>query len=94
MRLLGRSAGVFGEPAGVAGTAGLVKAAAKGLIPQDALGVSVVTGNGLKDVASAQAAAGIGGGAKPGSSAASKLIHIEPDMEKLSREFAKMGIAG
>jgi len=63
MRLLGKSAGVFGEPAGVAGTAGLAKAAVRGLIPKDALVVSIITGNGLKDTASAQKAAGIGSNA-------------------------------
>ena len=57
MRLLGKNAGVFGEPAGAAGTAGLVKAASQRLIPEDALVVSIVTGNGLKDIASAQRAA-------------------------------------
>jgi threonine synthase len=82
MRLLGKSAGVFGEPAGAAGTAGLAKAAARGLIPHDALVVSIVTGNGLKDVASAQKAAGIGGGAV-------NLIRIEPDMALLTKEFSK-----
>lgn len=58
MRLLGASSGIFGEPAGVTGTAGLKKLTDQGLIPQDALVVSLVTGNGLKDVVSAQNAAG------------------------------------
>jgi threonine synthase len=58
MRLLGVTSGVFGEPAGVAGTAGLKKLAEQGLIPHDAVVVSLVTGNGLKDVVSAQTAAG------------------------------------
>jgi threonine synthase len=91
MRLLGKSAGVFGEPAGVAGTAGLAKAAARGLIPQDALVVSIVTGNGLKDTASAQKAAGIGG-ATLESAGAANLIRIEPDMALLTKEFLKRGI--
>jgi len=89
MQFLGKSAGVFGEPAGVAGTAGLVKAAAKGLIPRDALVVSIVTGNGLKDVASAQKAAGIGGGVIPENA---NLIRIEPDMALFTKESAKRGI--
>lgn len=88
MRLLGRAAGIFAEPAGAAGTAGLAKAAAQGLIPPDALVVSLVTGNGLKDVASAQKAAGIDGCA----AGASNLIRIEPDMGALTDEFAKRGI--
>jgi len=92
MRLLGRSAGIFGEPAGVTGTAGLIKAAERALIPHDALVVSIVTGNGLKDVASAQKAAGIAGGVKPDNSNEPKLIRIEPDMDLLTVEFAKRGI--
>jgi threonine synthase len=90
MRLLGKNAGAFGEPAGAAGTAGLAKAAARGLIPQDALVVSIVTGNGLKDVASAQKAAGIDGAAS--SAAAANLIRIEPDMALLIKEFSKRGL--
>jgi threonine synthase len=80
MRLLGRTTGVFGEPAGVAGTAGLKKAAEQNLIPHDAVVVSVVTGNGLKDVASASQAAG-------------GPIHIEPDMEMLEAEFKRRKIS-
>ena len=90
MRLLGKSSGVFGEPAGVTGTAGLVKAAERGLIPYDALVVSIVTGNGLKDVASAQKAAGTSEASR--NSDGSHLIHIEPDMDLLTKEFAKIGI--
>ena len=92
MRLLGKTAGIFGEPAGVAGTAGLAKAAKQGLIPPDALVVSIVTGNGLKDTASAQIAAGISGSTEDKSSGASKLIHIEPDMNLLVEELVKRGI--
>ena len=58
MRLLGRTQGVFGEPAGVAGTAGVKKALALGLIDPDSTVVSIVTGNGLKDVQSGIRAAG------------------------------------
>jgi threonine synthase len=89
MIALGKNAGVFGEPAGVAGTAGLAKAASRGLIPADALVVSIVTGNGLKDIASAQRAAGISGGVTHSDA---NLIHIEPDMDLLAKEFAKRGI--
>jgi threonine synthase len=70
MRLLGKSSGVFGEPAGVAGTAGLINAARQKLIPPDALVVSLVTGNGLKDTASAQKAANSGA-----------LISVDPTEE-------------
>jgi len=81
MCLLGKTAGVFGEPAGVAATAGLAKATARGLIPRNSLVVSIVTGNGLKDVASAQTATG-----------KDLLLHIEPDIDLLVRELAKRGI--
>ncbi|HIR50574.1 MAG TPA: threonine synthase [Candidatus Avoscillospira avicola] len=57
-KLLGRRCGVFGEPAGVTGTAGLKKLCAEGKIEKDATVVSVVTGNGLKDVANAIAFCG------------------------------------
>jgi threonine synthase len=92
MRLLGKTSGIFGEPAGVAGTAGLVKAAGGGLIPHDALLVSIVTGNGLKDTASAQTAAGIGGDPKNEKSDKPALIHIEPDMDLLAKELTERGI--
>ncbi len=49
MFLLGRTQGVFGEPAGVTATAGIKKAVDRGLIPKNAKIVSIVTGNGLKD---------------------------------------------
>jgi threonine synthase len=103
MRLLGKTAGVFGEPAGAAGTAGLKKAAEQKLIPADAVVVSVVTGNGLKDVVSAQYAAGIDSpgalcagtagavaGAAGGGSPA--LLRIAPEMKLLEEEFAGRGI--
>ncbi len=74
MKLLGTRAGVFGEPAGVTGTAGLKKACEMGLIPEDATVCSIVTGNGLKDIATAMTAAGA-----PISSA--------PDMAELEKKL-------
>ena len=79
-KLLGRTCGVFGEPAGVTGTAGLKKLCEQGKIPADATVVSVVTGNGLKDVANAIAACG-------------EPISIPGDMELLLKAFAENGIA-
>ncbi len=79
IRLLGRECGVFGEPAGVAGTAGLRKAAELGLIPSGASVVTIVTGNGLKDVAN-------------GIKAAGEPIKAAPDMASLLRAFAENGI--
>jgi len=55
---LGRGAGVFAEPAAAAAYAGLVKAVADGLVNPDERIVVLVTGNGLKDVASARKSVG------------------------------------
>lgn len=80
-RLLGRQCGVFGEPAGVTGTAGLKKLCEMGKLPKDATVVSVVTGNGLKDVANAILAAG-------------EPISIPSDMELLQKAFDERNIKG
>ena len=58
MRYLGRTCGVFGEPAGVTGTAGVMKLCREGKLPPAATVVTIVTGNGLKDTANAVKAAG------------------------------------
>ena len=81
MRLLGAHAGVFAEPAGAAGTAGVKKAVEMGLIETDASVVSLVTGNGLKDVNNAIKAAG-------------EPMSIRPDMDELLCAFEKRGIKG
>ena len=78
-KLLGKTCGVFGEPAGVTGTAGLKKACELGLIPNTASVVSIVTGNGLKDVANAIKYAG-------------EPISIPADMELLLNAFKEKGI--
>ena len=80
MRLLGRTQGVFGEPAGVTGTAGVKKALELGLISPEATVVSIVTGNGLKDVESGIRAAG-------------EPLVVPPDMDALLSAFAEAGIA-
>ena len=79
MRLLGAHAGVFAEPAGAAGTAGIRKAVEAGLIERDASVVSIVTGNGLKDVNNAIRAAG-------------EPMSIRPDMDALLEAFAARGV--
>ena len=56
--VLARQAGVFGEPAGVAGAAGVRRAVASGIIGRNESAVLVMTGNGLKDIQSAVRAAG------------------------------------
>ena len=58
MRESGRRAGVFGEPAGVAGLAGLQQAVREGIVARDETALAVVTGSGLKDVRTAIRAAG------------------------------------
>ena len=78
-KLLGSTCGVFGEPAGVTGAAGLKKLCEEGKIPADATVVSVVTGNGLKDVANAIKACG-------------EPISIPNNMELLMQAFAEKGI--
>ena len=78
-KLLGRTCGVFGEPAGVTGTAGVKKLCEQGAIGKDDTVVSVVTGNGLKDVANAIAACG-------------EPISIPSDMDLLLKAFADKGI--
>ncbi|MBI4527329.1 MAG: threonine synthase [Deltaproteobacteria bacterium] len=53
MKLLGRSAGLFGEAAGVAALAALLKLRSRGDISSDERVVIIVTGSGLKDTGSA-----------------------------------------
>ena len=76
MRQTGRECGVFGEPAGVTGMAGLTKLCAEGRIPSDASVVVIVSGNGLKDTAN-------------GIKAAGEPIKLEPDMDKLRSVLEK-----
>ena len=78
-KLLGMTCGVFGEPAGVTGTAGVKKLCEQGVIGKNDTVVSVVTGNGLKDVANAIKACG-------------EPISIPSDMELLLKAFAEKGI--
>ncbi len=54
MALLGRSEGIFGEPAGVAALAGIIKAINKGIIKPHESVTLIMTGNGLKDPQNAQ----------------------------------------
>jgi threonine synthase len=56
--ILAQRAGVFAEPAAAATYAGLVKAVADGLMDPDERIVVLVTGNGLKDIASARKSVG------------------------------------
>ncbi|MGM0603224.1 MAG: threonine synthase [Bacillota bacterium] len=79
MRTAGRKTGVFGEPAGVAGLAGLKKAAELGIVKSSETAAAVITGSGLKDVDNGRKAAG-------------DPIEVEADMEKLTEIFDQMGV--
>ncbi len=68
--MLARKAGVFGEPAGVAGAAGVRRAVAAGIIGRAESVALIVTGNGLKDIQSAIRAAG-------------HAIAVRPEMEEV-----------
>jgi threonine synthase len=57
IRFLASNTGIFGEPAGVTGFAGIRKLRKLGLINKEDLIVTVVTGSGLKDLKAAQMAA-------------------------------------
>lgn len=72
MKILGRQEGIFGEPAGVAGLAGVIKAIHRGIIKSNETVSIIVTGNGLKDVKNALAATG-------------KPISSKPDIEALKQ---------
>ena len=76
IRITARLGAVFGEPAGVAGVAGLKKAVAQGIVSPDETAVVVITGNGLKDVQSAKLAAG-------------QPISVEPRLDALMRALKK-----
>jgi threonine synthase len=74
MRKLGSSEGIFGEPAGVTGFAGLEKALATGVIKEKERVATIATGNGLKDIQNALKAAG-------------EPIRVQPDFRELERLF-------
>lgn len=80
MRLLGRTSGVFGEPAGVAGLAGLCRALENGTVSREEEVAVIITGNGLKDTANAIKAAG-------------EPIRVEPDLDRLIEELKNRGLA-
>ncbi len=74
MKTLGSGEGIFGEPAGVTGFAGLEKAVADGLIKQGERVATIVTGNGLKDIQNALNAAG-------------QPTRVQPDFKELEKIF-------
>ena len=58
IKYLGSTQGIFAEPAGATGFAGMLKALKEGKISKKDKIVAIVTGNGLKDVDSAIKAGG------------------------------------
>jgi len=72
MKILARSTGVFGEPAGVTGFAGLIKLKSLGVINSDESAVLIISGNGLKDIKTAM-------------TAVKKPEKIKPNMEALNK---------
>ena len=78
-KLLGSVCGLFGEPAGVTGTAGVRKLCEMGILGKDDTVVTMISGNGLKDVENAIKAAGA-------------PISCPNDMESLLRAFADHGV--
>ncbi|NOZ72551.1 MAG: threonine synthase [Chloroflexi bacterium] len=74
-----RGSGVFGEPAGAAAYAGLVKAVELGLVsPEDRI-VVINTGNGLKDIASAMKSVEMDG---------TEPYFVKPTLEDVKRALA------
>ena len=74
---LARGCGVFGEPAGAAAYAGLVKAAEQGLVNADERIVVLNTGNGLKDIKSAMKSVELAG---------TEPYYVEPNLSDLKRQ--------
>jgi threonine synthase len=79
MRQTARLGAVFGEPAGVTGVAGLKKAVAQGIIKSNESAVVVITGNGLKDIASAKKAVG-------------QTIDIKPNLSVLEENLKNLSL--
>ncbi len=70
MRILARRTGIFGEPAGVTGFAGIMKMKELGMLKGNERVACIVSGSGLKDIKSAALAAG-------------KAFVVEPDIEAI-----------
>lgn len=79
MALLGRCEGVFAEPAGAAGLAGIEKALRIGIIRPEESVTFIITGNGLKDPKNAQ-------------KAIEPPQLLRPDMGELEQLLRKKGV--
>lgn len=76
-QILSQSTGVFVEPGSAASIAGLLKAGREGKVPEEARIVATVTGNGLKDTATA-----MGG----------REVDIEPLAPRVDAVVNKLGL--
>jgi len=76
MRLTGRLAGVFAEPAAAASVAGLARAVREGVVPRRAVALAIITGNGLKDSRSAL-------------SAAPRPLDVPPDLDAVAEALGR-----
>ena len=79
---LARGCAVFAEPAGAAAYAGLLKALNDGLVRPDERIVVLITGNGLKDVASAM---------KSVEQIGTRPYRVAPDLEDVKRVTESIG---
>jgi threonine synthase len=78
MRLMASKIGIFGEPAGVTGFAGLIQALSAGRLEKNERVVVVMTGHGLKDVEGALRAT------RP-------PVEIDPTLEALAEQMGEQG---
>lgn len=69
MRLIAQEGGVFAEPAGAAGLAGLISLSEQGRLDPDGTYIAIVTGSGLKDINGAISATN------------NQPIDVQPDIE-------------
>jgi threonine synthase len=79
---MARGSGVFGEPAGAAAYAGLIKAVDDGLVAAGERTVVLNTGNGLKDVAGAMKSLDL---------VQTRPNHVAPSLQDLKRVMAEQG---
>ncbi|HEX2953537.1 MAG TPA: threonine synthase, partial [Bacillota bacterium] len=75
MKLLAQKTGIFGEPAGVTGLAGIIKMKESGMLSGDERVVTIVSGSGLKDIKSAAMAAG-------------KATVVNPEIEEVRKALS------
>ena len=76
---LAQGSGIFAEPASAATYAGFLKAAQTGLVGPEARVALILTGNGLKDVASAMKSVG-------------QAVSIPPQITAVQRIFNQLGV--